>query len=349
MKTWAKNELFEIHLELSSNCQASCPACSRTYDYNERILKGKSPNAWDVDSLHRVFNKEALLNIKEFLLCGNYGDPMAFPEISRWIGDVLQINPTISFWIHTNGGLGSQQTWKELGTLLRKSSSNIHFSLDGLADTNHIYRRGVDWELVLRNAKTFIDAGGPATWKFIEFSHNSHQIEQARAMANEMGFKKFKVIAPYSDEGDISKIPKASELDPDLQVSFEHNTDEELQRKNFSALNHIQNPEIGCEAIAENSIYVDCDKKLWPCCWMARTSDHRLRLAQREEFYRKVYSQYGLNEGFNSLLNQPLFDALEHRFFKQFLPNSWSKESLEKKACLSICLEKCSKGQTTQE
>ena len=349
MKIWNQLNKFEIHLELSSSCQAACPACSRVYDYNDQVLKGKTHNSWDINSLHRVFNKEVLAKVDNFLLCGNYGDPLAFTEIDQWIQDVLHINPSIKFWLHTNGGLGSTKTWSNLGQLLRGHGSSVNFSIDGLSETNDIYRRGVHWDSVIANAKTFIDAGGSAIWKFIDFKHNHHQIEEARDLANSMGFKKFKVIQPYSDEGDISLLPESSQLASDLQVSFEHLAKEQVLDLAFSDKRDINSSEINCEATKENSLYVDCDKKVWPCCWVARTGDHRTRLIQREEFYRKVYDEFGLTEGFNSLKKSDLLTTLEHSFFEEFLPNSWERRSLKKRECLSICLEKCSKAKTIQE
>jgi hypothetical protein len=344
MNKWNNANKFEIHLELSSLCQAMCPACSRIYDYNEAIPKGKKHSSWDLNSLHKTFNKEVLKATKEFLLCGNYGDPLAFNDLDQWISDVLAINPDIRFWIHTNGGLGSLQTWRNLGAILNKPGHNISFSFDGLEDTNLLYRRGVDWQKAMKNAKAYLEAGGLATWKFIDFSHNHHQIEEARELAEKMGFKNFKIIPPYSDEGDITKIPSVSELPKDSQISFQGLSDGELQELNFKLLRNEKKKDISCEAIRENSIYVDCDKKLWPCCWMARTGDHRLRLSQREEFYRKVYRDYGLESGFNFVGSRDLFTTLEHPFFQNFLPSSWKGESIRKEECLSICLEKCSRS-----
>ena len=44
----------------------------------------------------------------------------------------------------------------------------------------------------MENAKAFINAGGIARWDFIAFAHNEHQIEEAKALAEQMGFVKFR-------------------------------------------------------------------------------------------------------------------------------------------------------------
>ena len=38
--------------------------------------------------------------------------------------------------------------------------SEVNFSVDGLEDTNHLYRQGVKWEKVEDNMVAFCDAGG---------------------------------------------------------------------------------------------------------------------------------------------------------------------------------------------
>ena len=53
--------------------------------------------------------------------------------------------------------------------------------LDGLEDTNHIYRRYTDWSKIERNAKTFLNAGGKGSWVFIVFKHNEHQVDEAES------------------------------------------------------------------------------------------------------------------------------------------------------------------------
>ena len=50
----------------------------------------------------------------------------------------------------------------------------IEFALDGLEDTHSMYRQNTNWRTVIRNAETFISAGGYAIWKFIKFKHNQH-------------------------------------------------------------------------------------------------------------------------------------------------------------------------------
>ena len=89
--------------------------------------------------------------------------------------------------MNTNASGRNEEFWTELGKLFSISDSTLTFSVDGLEDTNHIYRRGTHWPKIMNAMKWYIKAGGVARWEFLVFKHNQHQIEQARQLANELG------------------------------------------------------------------------------------------------------------------------------------------------------------------
>ena len=49
----------------------------------------------------------------------------------------------------------------------------------------------------MENSKAFIEAGGNAEWQFIIFDYNEHQVEEAKNIAFDMGFKNFFTIGGY--------------------------------------------------------------------------------------------------------------------------------------------------------
>ena len=69
----------------------------------------------------------------------------------------------------------------------------INFAFDGLEDTNHLYRRRVNWSTAIKNATAYIDSGGTARWTYLTFKHNEHQIEEARSLAKKMNFLSFEI------------------------------------------------------------------------------------------------------------------------------------------------------------
>ena len=148
-----------IHVEASTYCNARCPLCPRSlYGYK---VEGVYPE------LHLSIDKfqECLLQFpnRTFVYFnGNLGDPMMNPNILE-LANMTDCRTSIT----TNGSIGTQNTWQSLA----KNNVEVVFSIDGLEDTNHLYRQDVEWNKLMDRVKWFIDAGGQATWKFIIFKH----------------------------------------------------------------------------------------------------------------------------------------------------------------------------------
>ena len=180
-------EIQKLHVEPSSHCNARCPGCPRNL------------NGYNVDDL---FNKTHLTaerfgeiltqypEVNFLLFNGNLGDPMMNPNILSLVDVARHVH---ELRINTNGSIGKLETFERLGAM---KNIIISFSIDGLEDTNHLYRQDVEWEKIMERAKKFIGAGGRAEWKFILFRHNQHQVEQARSLSKELGFKNFEVVFP---------------------------------------------------------------------------------------------------------------------------------------------------------
>ena len=99
--------------------------------------------------------------------------------------------------MNTNAGARDEVWWTKLAETFGRMGTVI-FSVDGLADTNHLYRQGVSWKAVERSMDAFIEAGGRARWDFLVFEHNQHQVEEARALSEQKGFEKFQVRGKLS-------------------------------------------------------------------------------------------------------------------------------------------------------
>jgi hypothetical protein len=98
--------------------------------------------------------------------------------------------------MNTNGGMRKPEFWEKMGKLFAKKyrdhwSWQITFSIDGLADTNHLYRRNVEWGKLMENVKAYTGAGGRAEWDYLIFKHNEHQIDEAKLLSKELGFYSF--------------------------------------------------------------------------------------------------------------------------------------------------------------
>lgn len=237
-----------LHMEITSLCNAACPQCSR--------FVGKDLNP-DIDlselSLSDIQGKLStafVKNLDKMFMCGNYGDPAASRhtlDVYRWF---RQVNPDITLGMNTNGSIKTESWWQQLGKILNRQRDYVVFSLDGLADTNHIYRRNVNWQRVMANVKSFIAAGGRAHWDMLIFRHNEHQVEQARQLAADMGFAEFRCkVSRRFGSIPVEYLQPPVKYQPDF-----HSTDDIT--------------EISCSAYNERSVYMDYKGNILPCCWI---------------------------------------------------------------------------------
>ena len=190
-----QGDITQVHWEPTDKCNSGCPMCPR---YDERGFEiGTLENAeWTLESFKAAWPKEFIQGLHKILACGNFGDPCACREFVDIYEYVRELNPRIGLACNTNGSLRTPEWWARLGAVMTQQQNNGNyctFSLDGLEDTNHLYRRNTNWKKIMENAKAFIDAGGIAHWDYIVFQHNEHQVEEARQLAKDMGFRNFNV------------------------------------------------------------------------------------------------------------------------------------------------------------
>jgi MoaA/NifB/PqqE/SkfB family radical SAM enzyme len=234
-----------LHLEPTSNCNAACPQCDR-YQGNS-LNPNLVLNDLSLDTIKEKLSEKFVRQLDKMFMCGNHGDPAASVntlEIYRWFREV---NPTITLGMNTNGGLKTVDFWIELAKIINRERDYVVFSIDGLEDTNQIYRRNVVWDRLINNVKAFINAGGRAHWDMIIFKHNEHQIEKAKTFANDMGFVEFRY-----------KVSRRFGFKP---VDY-------LEPPSFAVNFHTEATDIKCAALEDKSIYMDSMGRILPCCWI---------------------------------------------------------------------------------
>jgi len=237
----------EIHIEPTSLCNAQCPMCARNI-YGEKLnpyIKLKSlPVTW----FHDNIKPSQIKNLNKIFFCGNVGDPASAPELIEIIKYFKKHNDKITIGLNTNGGLKTTEWWTRLGHTLQGHLDYCVFSIDGLEDTNHVYRRNVRWTKIMENVQSFIATGASAHWDMLVFEHNKHQVEEAKELADHMGFAWFRT--KETDRWDTYTqdlgIQPANDYQP---ASYGRN--------------------ISCEKDRDNSVFLDYTGKYWPCCHMA--------------------------------------------------------------------------------
>jgi MoaA/NifB/PqqE/SkfB family radical SAM enzyme len=194
---WNKHELTQMHIELTNACNAACPMCVRFYNNSPLARPDLEIGQITIEKFKQYFPPEIIKKCKLILFCGVHGDPCVAKDMLEICEYIDSVSSTTAVRVNTNGGMRKSEWWTKLGKLFSNHPKGSHtrwevtFSIDGLEDTNHIYRRNVDWNTLIENVKAFINAGGDARWDYLIFKHNEHQILEAKAFANQIGFSDF--------------------------------------------------------------------------------------------------------------------------------------------------------------
>lgn len=177
-------------IELSTRCVSRCPECPR-------VREAHLSKDWNFGFMPReklMSFLRASPGLTQISLCGGYGDAIYHPELHAILHDIQDQFPDLFISIDTNGSHRSPDWWTRLGEVLG-SRHYVNFSIDGLADTNSLYRRGTDWDSIITGAKSFRRTfQGRMLWKWIVFKHNQHQVAQGKRLAKELGFDSFVLV-----------------------------------------------------------------------------------------------------------------------------------------------------------
>lgn len=315
------NQIQEIQLDHTSRCNLTCPQCARTNRdwFKDEANRGLDLNIDDYKLLLEPFPKESL----RLFHCGNYGDALASPTFDQTFDFCLKCDVR-SILIATNGSLRSEEWWRDLA-LRGGQKLKVIFSIDGLGDTNGIYRQGANWLRIIKNVKAFVSAGGWARWDFIEFAHNYHQIEEARQLANELGFKVFNVkyTARFASQGLLSETTNRGLELKDQPGNVNQKDVTDIMKAYGSFEEYVDKTPIRCKYQAGFKVFVDMHMRLWPCCWFGAPSYFKKLNEQKKSF---VYLNQLYGEDFNNL-RQHGWKVLEHEFFTSYLERSWNAPS----------------------
>lgn len=189
------SEVQLLQIEPTSHCNARCPHCPRFNEIGE-LHPDLSLAHLDLDKIVPNLEIEKLVNLKEVIIEGDKGDPAMHPNLEFLIDRLANLPNAPRILVTTNGSIRNASWWKKLAKKNYKTLRVI-FSIDGLQDTNHLYRVGVDFNKAISNAKSFIDAGGVAFWKVIAFRHNEHQFKDIELLSKQLNFHKLIVTTAH--------------------------------------------------------------------------------------------------------------------------------------------------------
>jgi hypothetical protein len=200
-----------------------------------------------VEQIQQHFSDRVISNLDKMFMCGNYGDPAAgyyTMDIYRYF---RKINPDIVLGMNTNGAVQSTFFWHALGQLFNQPNDYVVFSIDGLEDTNSVYRKNVQWPKLISNIEAFVAAGGSAHWDMLVYKHNQHQVDACEQLARDMGFKWFR--AKVSKRGFTDRL--------EFPIGWQQPV--------------LDQGPIRCHAQLEKSMYIDAQGRVSACCWLGST------------------------------------------------------------------------------
>ena len=322
-------DIRELHLELTTKCNAQCPMCPRNYrgyDFNS----GYPSTELSLSDIKKILPVEFLKQINTIHLNGNLGDFSVAHDaldIVRYFID----SPVPRITITTNGSTRSPSWWAKLSD----PKVDISFALDGLSDSHSLYRQQTNWNTIIANATAYIKAGGVAVWKFIPFLHNRHQIDACREMAKKLGFRELTINDEGRDQGPVFSrdgkfthwigTPDTSDLPPINEMVENHLT--WFNHADFKSKDSIV---IDCETKRLKKIYIAADGSVYPCCYLGFFPG-QMKHPGNSQIEPLIFKNNALEYGIETCL----------QWFAQ-IESAWQKESISE-GLPYVCVNSCGK------
>jgi MoaA/NifB/PqqE/SkfB family radical SAM enzyme len=324
-----------LQIEPTSFCNAHCPHCPRfssTGELDSNVELGHL----NIGAISSNIEIEKLVNLKHIVLEGDLGDPLMHPQILEIIKFFSKAPQQPQIELVTNGSIRNPTWWEQLASVYH--NLYVTFSIDGLHDTNHLYRVGLDFNSIIKNAQSFISAGGVARWKFIKFKHNEHQIAEAIQMSKDLGFVEF--VHRPCDTGRFQNLSKwpvminnniSHYIEPAADGSWKTLALKGKKIKNFVGSWSQHFKEI-CPNLVNGHLYISHQNLVIPCCMMHavpriknKNQTHFLEMAESFEFIDLTKNK--LSAVLQSkLYNHNLANSLKDQNWNSACENSCSSE-----------------------
>jgi len=317
------SKIKKLTLEITSYCNLQCPQCAR-FTADGFLTNSLSTSHLSLDVFRQGVELEKCTQLQEVEFQGEHGDCMMHPQLLDYLHLLTDVRKVI---LVTNGSIGNPKYFRQLADF---KNLKIVFSIDGLEDTNHIYRINSRFDKIIKNATSFIDAGGEAEWKYLIFKHNQHQVEKAKELSKKIGFRKFfsKPTArnffgtgtwPVMIEGVYShNIEIADAINP-------------AKKSNIIASTKEKYIEPKCSWIEkDNALYVNHRGHVLPCCMTSGTTWGQ---SMSDRLFRKIIG----NIDNIDLHHNSLEKILQGEFYTQRLKNSWESQKTAHHLCVSNC------------
>lgn len=287
------NDIQGFHIEPTNMCTLKCPGCARTQFIKQWPQHWKNHNL-DIEHLLKFLDID--YSNKQFVLCGNSGDPIYHPDFLNFVKELKRKKAQIR--IITNGSYKSENWWINLVELLDHSDT-VCFSIDGVPDNFHKYRINGDWKSIELGLNVVGNAKIQSEWKYIPFNFNTDSIPQAKELATKYQIEKFYVEpSDRYDQYTESYKPTDSSF-----IGYKEPT------KNIIVSDAKNNVLVDPACLnKQNHHYISANGYYTPCCYV---SDYR--------FYYKTL--FGKNKNQYKIINNTITELLKQPEVLQFYAN----------------------------
>lgn len=237
---------MNLHVETTTRCTLFCPACPRT-TWQNILKKPVDKQDLDVDLLEKFLDCETGKKFDKFLLSGDYGDSIYYPDLIKLL---QRFRDKVSFTIVTNGSRQTEKFWQTLAEVLTEKDT-ICFSIDGLEDTNHLYRINSDWSSIMKGIDIMVKSPAQVHWKTIVFKFNYDNLSAIKNFALDKGTTWHAEKTHRYGDNSLEPPIEFVETNHVFQPDFVHNHQIEIEPR--------------CE---KDAMVVSASGYLLPCDWI---------------------------------------------------------------------------------
>lgn len=350
-KHYERGELV-LDIELTTNCNAKCPQCTRTdTDNNLNRMSWLKINQVSVEQFKSWFSPKDVFNIKQFHFSGTYGDPGMCKDLYQIVEYIIK-NSLAHVSINTNGGMRDTDFWFDLGAL-GKSRLTLIFDVDGIDQKMHeFYRRNVKLEKVLENLEAAAMTPVNIEVLTVLFKHNENYLEQIQEMCRKLGATKFDSVEGNNfKSGPIYRFNNIKGEEEYLEQVTKKESVQDKTRLDRRVRDHRHEAvakNIKCVAASAANLKINSYGQITPCCYVSTALNWKtgMRVKHPTDGYITTDGKHGSEP--NPLMMDyisrqedfqlgitPLETILKDRWFAEKLKESFTSDPAF--ACKKVC------------
>ena len=185
-----------VNLEASTRCNLLCPGCNRTQTRGQFAITDLN-----IENFKLLVRPEN--NLQGLTYNMTLSDPIYSGTLFEQLEHINTLKTRPVLFFSTNGSGRNISWWEKFAKYLNPINPMnaafpgdvVEFAIDGLEDTNAIYRVNSKWNSVQNGIKTLRENyTGQIVWRYIVFEHNYHQVAEAQQIAKDLGLDQFHAI-----------------------------------------------------------------------------------------------------------------------------------------------------------